>query len=76
MKFFKNIKEYFREKKVKKECGNVCYCFNCREILNDNSSCIKLDEGIYEYTCAKCGSISIFNFDIVPVPILVCKGKK
>lgn len=87
MKLLQNIKEYFnklktekeykkRHDKVLKECGNVCYCFNCKEILNDKSTCIKLDESIYEYECSKCKSVSIFNFDIAPVPILIKKGDK
>ena len=66
--FKKNPREE-REKKVMKQCGNICYC-KCSNILNDNSTCEMINkEGIYKYTCNDCGDISIFHFGIAPVPI-------
>lgn len=67
-KYFKNS----RERKILENCGNVCYCKNCHEPLNDNSECNMLSEdGLYEYTCAKCSTKSKFHFGIAPVPIMI-----
>lgn len=66
----KNIRSKSREDKIMESCGNVCYCPNCQEPLNDNSECEKVDEsGIYRYTCVKCSTKSVFHFGIAPCPI-------
>lgn len=59
-----------REEKILESCGNVCFCSNCHEPLNDNSECETLcDSGIYKYTCAKCSTETVFHFGIAPCPI-------
>lgn len=59
-----------REDKILKSCGNVCFCSNCHEPLNDNSSCETLcDSGIYKYICTKCSTETVFHFGIAPCPI-------
>ena len=68
----KNLIEKFktnkRERKVKKACGNICYC-SCGEVLNDNSKCVMIGDAIYNYECANCGKHAVFHFGIAPGPI-------
>ena len=78
MNIIKHIKEKFqqykakrRENKILNSCGNVCFCKNCREPLNDDSECKTIEYGVYEYSCIKCGTKSKFNFIIAPCPILI-----
>jgi len=70
MKLFKSEKDK-RVDKIKESCGCVCYCKDCDEPLNDTSKVETLSDGVYQYTCVSCGSKSIFNFNIAPVPILI-----
>ena len=66
--FFKSKREK-RVKKVLNDCGCVCFCKSCNDILNDQAKCVE-ESGIVIYTCS-CGAVTKFNFDIAPVPIMV-----
>lgn len=59
-----------RKQKVLAECGNVCYCPECNDILNDQADC---HEGahIVRYRCKTCGRVSKWNFGVAPVPFLI-----
>lgn len=59
-----------REKRVLEQCGCVCRCPQCQDILNDQAEC--QDDDLVVYTC-QCGHVSRWLFD-APVPILI-KGK-
>ena len=63
-----NWKRRREEASLLKRYGCVCYCRKCRAILGDAQT---LNESEYQYTCASCDSVSVFNFDIAPMPILV-----
>jgi len=64
------IRDRKRVKKILKECGCCCYCPECNEPLNDKSDTKMIDkDGIYQYTCSKCGFKSVFHFGISPAPI-------
>ena len=65
--FYKN-----RKTKVLNECGNVCHCPKCRDILNDQAEWIPFnDEGEGQYRCTKCNYKSTWHFGIAPVPIYI-----
>ena len=61
-----------REKKTLNECGCVCYCPNCLDILNDQAEMIDdtLNMKVY-YKCNECDEESIWTFDAAPAPILL-----
>ena len=65
MRFFKIFK---KEKKIRQTC--FCYCSECNNELCGSNSFVS-DEEVVTYKCDKCGEISIWNFDIAPVPILL-----
>lgn len=56
-----------RQEKILAKCGCICYCPQCKDILQDQAYCTVTD--LVRYTCS-CGYESVFNFDIAPVPIL------
>jgi len=61
-----------RKKKVLNDCGCVCYCPACRDILNDQAECrheLHMQRKLVRYVCS-CGHISHWDFDH-PVPLLV-----
>lgn len=60
-----------REERIIKKCGNICYCQGCFEPLNDQADVKEDDEGLVEYTCNVCDTISVFHFGIAPVPIFL-----
>jgi len=64
-----NRAELDRVEKIKKECGNVCFCPSCGDPLNDGEVRVVDEDGLYEYTCGKCGEKPIFAFHIAPCPI-------
>ena len=65
-----------REKEVLKDCGCICYCPECRDILNDQAECVDSyeDEKVY-YKCS-CGADSTWTFDAAPIPLLLSKHNK
>jgi len=63
-----NWKRKREEAALLKRYGCVCYCRKCRAILGDAQT---LNESEYQYTCGECQCVSVFNFDIAPMPILV-----
>jgi len=67
--FYLARKKSTREETILKTCGCVCYCPQCKEPLNDQADCT--DEEFVTYTCSVCGTVSKWNFDIAPVPILM-----
>ena len=70
--WIKKYKANKREEKVLKNCGCACYCPKCKDILNDQAKCEKIEKDdnlwIY-YTCNSCGNKSKWNFDILPLPL-------
>lgn len=76
----KNILDYFSfkgKKPKKKKEGGCVYCCKCSNVLNDGLSEIKqLNDFEYEFNCYKCNRLSIFNYGIAPVPILMNKEEK
>lgn len=65
-----------REKSVLKDCGCVCYCPECNDILNDQAECRdNIEEQKVYYTCG-CGAKSVWTFDAAPAPILLSKHDK
>lgn len=46
-----------------------CYCPVCSNELNSSNSFVKDTDQVY-YMCSRCGSRSVWNFDIAPAPIL------
>lgn len=67
MKFFKTKREK-REDKVLRQCGCICYCPECKDILNDQAECTDTD--LVRYICSNCGAGSEWNFDVFPFPLL------
>jgi len=70
-KLFNYIKSLFtksHEEEILAICGNVCYCPDCLQPLNDQEG-EYIDQDEFAYTCT-CGYVSVFNFGIAPVPIL------
>lgn len=66
------IDEYeVRKKNVIQTCGCVCFCPSCNDILNDQADYSELENGAGKYVCNNCGNISIWEFDIAPVPICI-----
>lgn len=61
-----------REKKVLYDCGCVCFCPHCGDILNDQAECVDDFEAqkVY-YMCMTCEELSTWTFDAAPVPILL-----
>ena len=57
-----------REEDILKKCGCICYCPECKDILQDQAEC--KDEEFVEYKCG-CGAKSQWSFDIAPMPILM-----
>ena len=60
-----------RAAQILKECGCCCRCHSCSNPLQDRSHMEVIAPGEYRSTCDECGSLSAFNYDIAPVPILV-----
>jgi len=60
-----------RAKDISKACGNVCYCPECRNPLNDGYCKENIIQGRYDYICGWCRRKSTFAFDLAPVPILI-----
>ena len=67
-----------REEQVLKECGCICYCPGCKNILNDQAECSQ--EKTYEsgpeyikFRCS-CDCLSLWSFDH-PVPILITRSR-
>jgi hypothetical protein len=61
------------ERDILKRCGCVCWCPKCSAILQDGadwgpSSC---EDGLGEYDCRSCGTISQWHFGIAPSPIML-----
>jgi hypothetical protein len=79
MNLSKYLNYFFKPKDDKKnrleivlqQCGCVCYCPNCNDILNDQNNCIKVEDGVYRYTCTVCTNKSIWNFYIAPIPLCI-----
>ena len=69
---FKIFKKKSREELILEKCGCVCYCYNCREPLNDTSHCERVEGDTFRYTCATCLFQSEFDFSY-PVPIRIIK---
>jgi hypothetical protein len=61
---------------VLKECGCVCHCPKCYDILNDQADCRDDKEDGVFYKCNTCGTCSHWNFDIAPVPVLLREFEK
>jgi hypothetical protein len=55
-----------RERTVLRECGSLCYCPACDDILNDQA---EWDELMSSYTC-RCGAVTYWDLD-TPVPLLL-----
>lgn len=66
---FDRFKRRWRERRILRECGCICYCSHCREPLNDQADCRTCANGDYMYHC-KCGFVSTWDFDSAPVPLL------
>ena len=60
------FKKKTREDEVIEQCGCVCYCPSCKDILNDQADCTYTD--FVRYKCNMCGTKSKWSFDIFPVP--------
>ena len=58
-----------RKERLLRLCGCVCFCPNCRDILQDQADCEDTD--LVRYRCTTCGHRSVWNFDIAPCPILI-----
>jgi transcription elongation factor Elf1 len=58
----------FNKKKQKQ--NTFCHCPKCSNELISSGSFIS-DEDIVTYKCTECNEISMWNFDIAPVPILL-----
>ncbi len=57
---------------ILEKCGVLLYCSECKEPFGDESESEEIDEnGIYRYTCEKCGHKSVFQFGLGPVPVLL-----
>jgi len=63
-----------RKEKIIEECGCVCYCPNCKDLLNDQATCEENDFVVY--LCNECGYTSIWSFDLAPVPIMMSFHKE
>lgn len=64
----------FKGKPPKKKHNGCVYCCNCGNVLDDSKSKIKqLNDFEYEFNCYQCNRLSIFNYGIAPVPILMNK---
>lgn len=50
-------------------------CINCENELISSGSFISDDENGVKYKCTDCGRISIWNFDILAVPVEITDGK-
>lgn len=61
-----------RKDTVLEQCGCVCYCPQCKDILNDQANCI--DEDFVYYRCNTCNTNSIWTFDVAPCPVLLRVG--
>lgn len=46
-----------------------CYCPVCHNELTHSNSFVKDTDRVH-YMCSRCGSRSVWNFDIAPGPIL------
>jgi hypothetical protein len=53
------------------ECGCVCYCPSCKDILQDQAIWVpeEGDSGKGIYICSKCDNVSSWHFGIAPIPI-------
>lgn len=51
-----------RENKVLRTCGCICYCPQCRDILNDQAECRCTGRSSYVYECKSCGHVSHWDF--------------
>ncbi len=71
MSLREKLKHWLRERRVMRECGCICYCPNCRNILNDNAQ--YFDRGLNQdvYICNVCNCESLWSFNLAPVPILI-----
>lgn len=68
------LKELFSRKPKQ---TTFCYCPKCNnELIGSNSFVSDLyvnGENEVTYKCSECGHVSIWNFDITPVPVLMGK---
>ena len=81
-KIKRKIKTFFwlrdvrrRAKHISESCGNVCFCPECRNPLNDGLCKENTVKDRYDYTCGWCRRKSTFDFSIAPVPILIDEKK-
>lgn len=58
-----------RERKILKDCGCICRCPHCCDILNDQAELVKDSERLTIYKC-QCGCESQWDFSY-PVPIIL-----
>ena len=58
-----------RRRKLLELCGCVCFCPNCKDILQDQAECEDAD--LVRYRCNTCGHRSVWDFDIAPFPVLL-----
>lgn len=68
MKFIKNWLRKRHAEKIIRKCGCVCFC-ECGDTLNDQT-CIKVEDGVYLYSC-RCGKETSFDFVSYPVPVKI-----
>ena len=68
---FARLKRWWRERKVLNECGCICYCPRCKDVLNDQAACGETTRGTVFYFCNSCGCLSEWSFDIAPCPLLL-----
>ena len=68
----KKILEYFSHKGKTPKRKDGCVFCKCGNVLDDGKSEIKqLNDFEYEFNCYQCNKLSIFNYGIAPVPILM-----
>jgi len=77
-KIKRKIKTFFwlrdirrRAKNISEACGNICYCPECGNPLNNGSCKENTIKDRYDYICGWCRRKSTFDFSMAPVPIII-----
>jgi len=81
MKAIKRFKKWWKEKQRKKELiltkknqKTFIYC-TCGNELAGSGSFLSDDEDGVKYQCTQCKRVSLWNFDLAPVPLDITDGK-
>lgn len=72
-RWFAGWRERRHEARVLNQCGCICRCPGCSEILNDQAI-VQEEGGLVNYFCQRCGWWSKWDFDSCPVPVLRSGG--